>query len=865
MSIQGLWEFERKYRAYIAFVLGLASALLILVSTYDQKRNATIEIGEPGDSLFLSGFYADEPDIDFRYRWTSSHSEITFVGAGSAQPTWLYLRAQGPRVENSAQPITATISLNGIALEGPFASPESSNIVTLTGELQDYYYYIPEEQASRLSPPYIATLETSTFKPSGDNRTLGIKVDRAALTQSIYVAGNRANFPPFDIIWWWLVLVAGLLGILSPLKPGYVSLVIGPGITALIFYNQSLIPGVLLPVGAVLLGVLGLLVWRWHDVKRIARQVILLRDRLADYAQPDTGDTEVPLVRSRAGLSMLAAMLLFAALALWTIPQVAWIGHADYAENANVARNLVEGRGLSVDYAAQFYQERPNVTHPAETWPLLQPLMIVPFFALFGPETWAAKLPNLFILLALAWAVFAVGSRLWDSRVGLIAGLLTLLHSYFFNAVLYPINDLGFTAIFFALVWSIWKTATDNGPQPTTDNPPSFRVSRFALVGALAGLLVWSKPSGAVLLAGLGLGALFLWWRDRKAQEGAGVAWELSWQGVMMAGGAFLVVLLPLVVRNILAFGSPYHSTEGLDAWILRYYPFYEWENIYKYYIGSELPHPRWVVGGKFGYSNLFDAIGINFQWVWVKGVMSGVTSSEFVIGVVPLLGAIAGWVVTPRRALRVVALALFSMSLYTLFVLLYWHFEGRYFQVAIPWLYLLIAGAVVWLSDLAARTIKGAAGSVVSSVLMAAMTVGLLWPHVWAISDLLRFDTRPTSFTVAMDWLKENSTPDDVVMTRDPWELNWYTERRAVMIPYDGLDKITQVARDYGVTMLQLGGPTDGFNVAVCPEDGSAPVFPANERPARPVLGKLYCGEELPGFSLVYQNGDLTIYRWQP
>ncbi|HST04512.1 MAG TPA: glycosyltransferase family 39 protein, partial [Chloroflexia bacterium] len=103
--------------------------------------------------------------------------------------------------------------------------------------------------------------------------------------------------------------------------------------------------------------------------------------------------------------------------------------HADYAENANIARSLVEGHGLTVDYTAQFYTDRPQLTHPADTWPLLQPLLIAPFFMLFGPETWAAKLPNLLILLALAWAVFYVGSRLWDRRAGLVAGLLTLLHT----------------------------------------------------------------------------------------------------------------------------------------------------------------------------------------------------------------------------------------------------------------------------------------------------------------------------------------------------------------------------------------------------------------------------------------------------
>ena len=139
---------------------------------------------------------------------------------------------------------------------------------------------------------------------------------------------------------------------------------------------------------------------------------------------------------------MLVAMVLYALVSLWVLPQVDWIGHADYAENAVIARNFVQGRGLTVDYVAQFYDPHPGLSHPAETWPLLQPLTIAPFFALFGPVTWVAKLPNLLLMVALAWLVFSLASRLWDPRVGLLAGLFTLAHPYFFNSVLYPINDL---------------------------------------------------------------------------------------------------------------------------------------------------------------------------------------------------------------------------------------------------------------------------------------------------------------------------------------------------------------------------------------------------------------------------------------
>src|SRR5207244_3354712 len=106
-----------------------------------------------------------------------------------------------------------------------------------------------------------------------------------------------------------------------------------------------------------------------------------------------------------------------------------------------------------------------------------------PFLALFGPVTWAAKLPNLLLLLGLAWAVFAAASRLWDGRIGLLAGLLTLLHPYFFNSVLYPINDLAFTLIFFALAWLVWEGIIGGPPQTPGRETPAPLAGGEGMIG----------------------------------------------------------------------------------------------------------------------------------------------------------------------------------------------------------------------------------------------------------------------------------------------------------------------------------------------------------------------------------------------
>src|SRR4028118_297601 len=114
----------------------------------------------------------------------------------------------------------------------------------------------------------------------------------------------------------------------------------------------------------------------------------------------------------------------------WLIAKLPFVGHADYADNAVVARNLLRGRGWVVDYVSQFYEFAPkgSVTRPQETWPLLQPLLMLPAMLLLGPTPFAARLSNIVLLAVLTALIYQIGSRLWDRRVGLIDAVLTLMN-----------------------------------------------------------------------------------------------------------------------------------------------------------------------------------------------------------------------------------------------------------------------------------------------------------------------------------------------------------------------------------------------------------------------------------------------------
>ena len=224
------------------------------------------------------------------------------------------------------------------------------------------------------------------------------------------------------------------------------------------------------------------------------------------------------------------------------------------------------------------------------------------------------------------------------------------------------------------------------------------------------------------------------------------------------------------------------------------------------------------------------------------------------------LAGALLGLAALTRRAANLFGMVGLSLGLYVGFVMLYWHFEGRYFQVAVPWLLMLLAWGIMWAWDRLRETLRAGTGRRWGLLFLPIAVAGLLWPHVSAIAEQVRQDTRPIGFAVTMKTLADMSGPQDVVMTRDPWELNWYTRRRAVMIPFDDMATVERVAQQYGVTMLQLGGPVDRVDVDACPDDpASTGPFPTGSRPA---LGGLYCGRERAGYTLVYRKGGGTIYR---
>jgi 4-amino-4-deoxy-L-arabinose transferase-like glycosyltransferase len=309
-------------------------------------------------------------------------------------------------------------------------------------------------------------------------------------------------------------------------------------------------------------------------------------------------------------------------------------------------------------------------------------------------------------------------------------------------------------------------------------------------VGASAGLLLLAKPSGAFLIGGAAVAAFVIARRSRAGHAP-------DWRSVGIAVGTAVCCYAPWAIRNLVTFGAPFHSTESYDAWVLKYDPAQPVEGIYGVFWGRPLPHPRVLIG--YGYDHFLAVQGQQFSHLW-RDLTTGALVPRLLLPFI-VLGLIVG--ATRRPGLG--TLLLCGALPYTLFVLLYWHEENRYLLVFVPWLLLYAAAGIDWAYDALVTWFAGTGQRALVPLLAAALLAAVVAPNVGDITHRAATQTSGNEMVELSNWLKANTSPDAVVMTRNPWEVSWHSERRAVMLPLGSADDVYAVMRQYGVTVLAL------------------------------------------------------------
>lgn len=484
---------------------------------------------------------------------------------------------------------------------------------------------------------------------------------------------------------------------------------------------------------------------------------------------------------------------IFLAVLLFEIKNNSSIGHGDTANTAVVARNLFEGRGFTVDYLWQFYKDYPSIAHPEDTWPLAQPTLVAVSYKMFGISTFAAKVPNVFLLILLMGSVYYIVYKLTgDQWFSLISCLLTFLSPVIIEHTLYPFNDIGLALAF---VWLVFLTSQILSPIPKQSK-------HLLLWSIVSGLSILQKPSSIIFV---GLALIFI-------VKEKGYKTLIKWAILPV-----ILIPLPYFVRNQLLFGSPIFSLEGYHLFLTKYRDFQE---IFKVYFNHL---PSISTFREYGYLYVVQEIFRNFRFE----IDSLITQSQLVHPL--LLGASALYLLERKDQgleKRLNDLTKTFFLVYLIFIPTVWHFELRYFLIFIP---LIIIFLCLKANSL---HLKG----VVSFLLLALVSLTGIKSHLSALK-VSPVSARETSST----WIEQNTSRQSIIMTQDPWELSFYSQRASVMIPLENLETTLNIAKKYKASYLQLD-------------------FPFCHK--RPQVEFLCQGKNDKRFNKVYDDGEIIIYK---
>ena len=548
---------------------------------------------------------------------------------------------------------------------------------------------------------------------------------------------------------------------------------------------------------------------------------------------------------------------------------IEYVGHADASGYAEMADSLIKGRGLEVDYVSWYFLKYdPRIVRPEDHWPPLYSFLIAPFFKILGKNAFAAKMPSIFIsCLLFPFVVYALAEMLSGSRiVGLAAGLHILLYPEFFRHSLYCLSDITFAFMVCTTVLLVLKG---------TKNPRFFYPMGIAM-----GLAYYAKGTGLILIPAYAIFYLIL--RFTKQIE------QRDRQFVTGLVLAFLVIS-PWFLRNLIHFGNPIFSTQQFAVGYIGYLP---WEEgTYKPYLGENLPSfftkvKDWGISGMIIKSQEFlkqylwwSFIDINgsvgkFDYKQIHTYPIGIASATglilFVISYIYQLNVKSILVLYPKVMKRIgpdkSSWVLKGIETFKRInqdinkILRVWHIP----QFLIVWCLLLFLHgfhAICWrpISRLAFPAMplviatgwtslyiffgivyRGLNYRRVAVVLTALIFLTVISSHNFLIIDRARkkaswpYGDAGKAWIDAEKWIRSNA-PNSITMTRNPWELHFYSEEKAIQIPLADLKKIIEIAIFYGVTHL----------------------IPEKKRPG---LEKWLSGE-VAGLELVY-NERLKIYK---
>jgi len=453
----------------------------------------------------------------------------------------------------------------------------------------------------------------------------------------------------------------------------------------------------------------------------------------------------------------------------------------DPAFYLTTAGNLVSGRSLVVDALWSYQIPFPGVTHPShEHWMPLTTGLIASAFALLGSSLRAGQLPGMILGALLAPFTYLVGRRTLPGGprnrwVAFSAALLVAV-----NATLSYQSASADSSAPFALLAA--------GALLMASMPPATYL-RCVIAGLLAALAYLTRSDGVLLLVAIPLA----WCLPPAAPQ---YRIQNPESKILLVLVAFALLVAPWLVRNHLAFGTPLPASVLSQARLTDYVDTFNYQ-----------ASPTWGTLFAQGWQALL------LQRIGALLHNGGIfLLSTFPWGLLALPGI---WLLRREWTLSLPFVYGLLLFLVTAVVFPVSTVSGTFYHslgAVVPFLALSAVHAVQWTGQglsqahntrgrlrLLARPLL--VGIIAGLVILAGAQMILTLPTVAE-----RHRAEGDQFGAVATWLAHNTAPDTVIMTTQPYTLNYVSGHPAIVLPgSESPDAAWEAAQRYGAQLLVI------------------------------------------------------------
>lgn len=465
---------------------------------------------------------------------------------------------------------------------------------------------------------------------------------------------------------------------------------------------------------------------------------------------------------------LLTLCFIYFLLILYINSTYTFIGRGDYANYANVARNLTAGKGFSVDYLAWHFIKYPSINHPEDMWPLMQPVWIALSYMFLGITPFAARFPNAVFLILLTITTYVVSKKLFDQKIAIASAFLTATnYSLLLYTTAWITSDIALALFSLILFYLGHKLASYSRISDSS-------LYLWLLFGLIGGLGILQKPMGALLVGIYFWYFIYVYKKDIKSLVKPLFLLVL---GVGVSSGWFFV-------RNLYLFQTLFLPVEHYLGYLIKYVPY---ENIFGIYYGNPPSFGLWQSIG------LIKFLKINLEYF--RYAIDTFIYKELLMPYTVLVLSILGISKIEDKHKHFFTPAVILLVIMSILMGTYWHYESRYYSMLIPVFNILAALVVLRFFNL--RNFK-------HLLLLGTLGVITLIPSFKFLYEGVKPKTTDPSLT-AYTWIKDNTPKTSVIMTLTPWELNFHSERQAVVIPFADKESILWMAQKYKADYLEL------------------------------------------------------------